>query len=64
MIEKVRNIVKNNQFEEIDGVLVDLFTANAIITVYDALSEENKKHLAGLPIAKAGLVCLKLVSNG
>lgn len=47
-IQKCREIVKEHQAEEIDGVLMDAFTASAVVQVYDALNDENKEKLEGV----------------
>lgn len=60
-IDKVRWIKDNKTARMIDGVLVDLMTANAIITVYDAVGPDNKIKMLSLPIAKMGEIAWKLV---
>lgn len=61
-ISKVKAIVSDQQAEKIDGMLVDLTTANAIMTVYNALDkEENKSKFAALPIGKMASVAFKLI---
>lgn len=35
-IEKLRKIVSEKQASKIDGVLVDTFTASAIVQIYDS----------------------------
>lgn len=42
-------------------LMVDSFSASAMIKVYDALSEVNRQKLAGLSLLKAQAVCFKLV---
>ena len=37
-LDKLRQIVKEHQCRKIDGVIVDVLTANAILTVYDAIN--------------------------
>jgi len=58
-IEACRWIVQNHQRLTIDTVLIDVQTANAIITVYDALSEENKEKALFIPIVKLANFCWK-----
>ena len=64
-IEDFRRIVKNKAYEEFDGVLVDMLTANMMVTIYDALSVENQFRLDALlatkPIAIVTGMCWKLV---
>lgn len=62
MIQQLRGIVNNFSAEEIDGYLVDVQTANAIVTVYDALKEENKEKFINCSIDKMASIAWKLVS--
>lgn len=62
-IAALRRIVKQKQYAKIDGVLVDLFSASAIVKVYDALSAANKKKLASLPVPKMAKISLSLMKN-
>ena len=52
LIKKCTNIVKNRQYEEINGSIVDMQTANCIITIYNAVNSKNKKKLRKLNISK------------
>lgn len=45
------------------GVLVDIQTANAIVTVYDALSEANRAKFTALSVDRAADVAWKLVAR-
>jgi len=49
-IQKVINIINNKQYAKIDGVMIDLFTANAIKAVWENISENSKAKYARLPI--------------
>jgi len=49
-IEACRWILKEHQCLKIDGTLIDVQTANAIITVYDALNEGNQARVLFMPI--------------
>ena len=60
-IKDIGQIVKKRQYKKIDGVTVDMQTANAIMTVYKALSQSNKKKFVKLPIKKMADVAWKLV---
>jgi hypothetical protein len=42
-------------------LMVDGFSANAIIKVYDALSDSNKQKLVNLSLLKVQAICFKLV---
>ncbi len=62
-IDKVRRIVDDCQSDTIDGTLVDLFTASAIIAVYDRLNERNRKTLAAKKIGTMAHIALKLANR-
>ncbi len=62
-IEQVRKIVESRQCARVGGVLVDGFTASAIIQVYDRLNDENKAKLAALPIRKMADTVWKIASG-
>jgi len=51
-IEACRWILKEHQYLTIDNILIDAQTANAIITVYDALNETNKEKVLFISIEK------------
>lgn len=60
-IAAIRQIVTEHQYAKVDGVMVDGFSASAIIAVYDALNPANQAKFAALPIAKMASVAFKLV---
>lgn len=41
-IDVFRQIVESHAYQELDGTLVDIQTANCICTIHDALSEERR----------------------
>ena len=61
-IAAIRRIVKQSQYEKIDGCMIDLFTASAICKVFDALSTDNQIKFASMPAPKMGIVALKLLT--
>jgi len=60
-IDAIRAIVTAGQYAKVDGIMVDLFSASAIVAVYDALNEENRLKFASLPAGKMGLIAFRLV---
>lgn len=42
-------------------VALDVFSASAIVAVYEALNETNRAKFAGLPLVKAAHVAFKLI---
>ena len=43
------------------GVLLDLFSASALVTVFDNLNPENQEKLLKLPLVKAVMISFKLI---
>ena len=41
-IAAIRRIVTESAFAKVDGCMIDLFSASAIVKVFDALSDANK----------------------
>ena len=62
-IAAIRQIVHEKQYAKVDGVMVDLFSASAIVNVYDALNEKNKALFASFPAAKMGAIAFKLLKT-
>jgi hypothetical protein len=62
-LEKVRFIVKECQANRIGGVYLDMFTAQIIVQVHDALNEVNRAKFASLPMRKMAFVALKLANQ-
>ena len=47
-------------YAKIDGLMVDLYSASAIVQVYDALNPANQTMYAALPLPKMATVAFKL----
>lgn len=62
-IAACREIVAARQYAKVDGTMVDLFTASAIVTVHDALNEKNQATFSALPIDRMGLVAFRLLPD-
>ena len=67
LIQIARRIVKNQQFEKVKDpvsgkrMALDMFSASAIVKVYEKLSDKNKKHLMKQPLPKIVDVVFKLI---
>ena len=59
-IKDIGQIVKKRQAKKLDGVLVDMQTANVIMKVHKALSASNRKKFEKLPIKKMAGIAWKL----
>ncbi len=62
-IEKFEAIVKRGQNNKIDGVRVDLFSAGAVMAVYNALSPENRAKYEAMPVPKMVVLAFKLLKK-
>ena len=60
-IEAIRHIVDAGQYAKIDGCMIDLFSASAIIKVYDAISDENKAKYRVKKAPVMANIALKLI---
>lgn len=56
----IRRIVTECDYGKVDGVMVDLFTANAICVVYDQLNPVNQHKFSSLPAYRMAEIALKL----
>ena len=62
-IAAVRAIVIEGQYAKVDGCMVDLFSASAIVQVYDALNEANRAKFAGLDVRRMADIAFKLINR-
>jgi hypothetical protein len=60
-IAAIRRIVSEKQYAKIDGLMVDGFTASAIIAVFDALSPENQARYLQFSIPRMASIAFKLI---
>ena len=60
-IKDIEQVLKKKSAKKIDGMYMDMTTANAIMTVYKALNRSNKKKFEKLPLTKMVDVTWKLV---
>ena len=56
----LRQIVADKQAGKVDGVMVDLFSASAILSVLDAINEANKEKLLSLPVESMADIAFKM----
>lgn len=60
-IEAIRNIVEDGQYAKIDGCMIDLFSASAIVKIYDAISGANKAKYRIKPAPVMANIAFKLI---
>jgi len=63
-IGKIKSIIEKKQYAKVDGVSVDLQTANLISTVYDNLGESNRERYSKMPIKQMVSIAIKLREKG
>lgn len=61
-IEALKRIITDKQFEMIEGVLVDMQTAHAIISVYEALNPENQEKFMSYSMETMGHKAWKVIA--
>ena len=61
-IEKLRKILEEHQWAKVEGRMVDVQSANAYITVYDALKPSNQEDLNARNLSSAISICWAILS--
>ena len=61
-IMALRSIVDTNTYSKIDGCMIDLFSASAIIKVYDALNPVNQEKYRRFPAPKMAEIAFSLIT--
>lgn len=59
--DTAKQVATQGQARKVDGVWLDITTASAMVTAYDALSESARERFNALPLTKAATISLKLV---
>jgi len=59
----LQEIIKTQHPRKIDGIAVDMFTANMLTTVLNKLTEENKKKLLSRPINEMVMLAYKIITQ-
>lgn len=62
-IEALRQIVNDKQYAKIDGIMVDLFSASAILNIYDNLNETNQDKYKELPAYRMADIAFKIMNK-
>jgi hypothetical protein len=60
-IDRIRKIVEDKAYAMVEGTLVDLFSASAIILIYDNLSLKNQLRFLSKSVPKMAEIAFKLV---
>ena len=62
-INAIRQIVTEKQYAKIDGIMVDLFSASAIIGVYDNINETHQAKYRELPVYRMADIAFKIMNK-
>lgn len=62
VISAVRKIANEHTADYVDGYIVDAWTANIIVRVYDGLNAANKAKLDASNICAVAKVCVSLAA--
>lgn len=62
-VSAAREVVRTQSLQKIDGIILDLFTASAIVQVYDAVSENKRDQLNQLSLTELADLALKVLSR-
>ena len=58
---QLRQIVSDKQRGKVEGTMVDLFSASAIVSVLDALNETNKEKFMKLPVVMISEIAFRMM---
>jgi hypothetical protein len=61
-MEKIRRIASEG-YDKVNEVLVDSYSASAIVAIYDHLSPGNQAKLTSMPVARVADICFKLINR-
>jgi hypothetical protein len=60
-IDALRRIVADRQYTKVEGILVDLWTAQAVVACYEAGSDRTKRVIESAPLEQVAALALKFV---
>ncbi len=63
-IEKCRRIIANHQYETIQGEMIDVQTANCLVTIHDNLKEQNQDKFSNMSIRQQITVMSRMINKG
>tara|TARA_B100001559_G_C16426514_1_gene587675 strand:- start:94 stop:687 length:594 start_codon:yes stop_codon:yes gene_type:complete len=63
VIDIARRVVDNKGAEKVKGVMLDTFTASAIVQVYDKVNDSNKKKMESMDLPKLAAAVWKILGK-
>ena len=64
IMAKIQSIVQKKQHQKIGGMLVDLFTANGLLTIFNALNDTNKAKMNKMKMPQLANIITKAWKKG
>ena len=61
--DALRQIVADKQYAKVEGVSVDLTTANLLVQIIDSLSPKNKADFLGSPVGEMVSIAYKILGK-
>ena len=62
-VRAIRRIVERHQWEFVDGALMDAFTAQTILSIFDNLGPENQARYKDMAATRMAAIAWKLVEK-
>jgi len=62
-VQAAQLVVAEGGCKIVDGILLDHFTASAIVAVHNALSAQGREKLAGMTLIRAADICFTLINK-
>jgi len=63
IIKACRKVVAEKQYTKVDGMLLDLFTASAILTVFDNISEDKQVKFTSCSLQRMAEMSFQLLEK-
>ena len=62
-IEAIQSIVDRGQYSKVDGTMIDLFTAGAILSVYRAIRPNHQVRYREMRAGAMGMLAFKIINK-
>lgn len=62
-LAEMRRIVASRTAAKINECFIDMWSASAVVKVYDAVNEKNKARLLALPVGRVCEIAMQVLSN-
>lgn len=59
----IRRVVAEGQYAKVDGCMIDLFTAGAIVRVFDSISIEHQLKFSSKKAAEMGIIAFRVIAE-